>query len=64
MHGLSEILVSDNGLVFTSAEFSDFVKHNDTRHTIKSAPYHAPSISSAGRMLQTFKAFMKKSTTG
>ena len=64
MHGLSGMLVSDSGLVFTSPEFNDFVKHNDTWHAIKSAPYHAASISLASGMLQTFKVFMKKSTTG
>ena len=37
-HGLPEILVSDNGSVFTSTEFSEFVKHNGIRH-VKSALY-------------------------
>ena len=62
-HGLPEMLVSDNGSVFTSTEFSEFVKHNGIRH-VKSAPYHAASNGLAERAVQTFKAFMKKSTAG
>ena len=62
-HGLPEMLVSDNRSVFTSTEFSEFVKHNGIRH-VKSAPYHAASNGLAERVVQTFKAFMKKSTAG
>ena len=63
MHGLPEILVSDNGSVFTSTEFSELVKHNGIQH-VKSAPYHAVSNDLAERAVQTFKAFVKKSTAG
>ena len=62
-HGIPEMLVSDNGSVFTSAEFTDFVKNNGIRH-VKSAPYHPASNGLAERAVQTFKAYMKKSTTG
>ena len=62
-HGLPEVLVSDNGSVFTTTEFSEFVKHNGNRH-VKSAPYHAASNGLAVRAVQTFKVFMKKSTAG
>ena len=62
-HGLPEMLVSNNGSVFTSAELSDFVKHNDIWY-VKSASYYAASNGLAERAAQTFKVFMKKSTAG
>ena len=37
-HGLPEMLVSDNGSVFTSAEFADFAKQNSIRHIVSSIP--------------------------
>ena len=60
--GLPKILVSDNGSIFTSTEFSQFVKHNGIQR-VKPAPYHAASNGLAERAVQTFKAFMK-STAG
>ena len=36
-HGLPEMLISDNGTAFTSAEFKTFVAHNGVRH-LTSAP--------------------------
>lgn len=38
-HGIPELLVSDNGSVFTSAEFKCFTQQNGIRHAT-SAPYH------------------------
>ena len=38
-HGLPEMLVSDNGVPFTSAEFQEFVSRNPIRHVLTS-PYH------------------------
>ena len=58
-HGIPELLVSDNGSVFTSAEFKDFVKVNVIRHTT-SAPYHPSTNGLAERAVQTFKAYMRK----
>ncbi len=58
-HGIPELLVSDNGSVFTSAEFKDFVRGSGIRHTT-SAPYHPSTNGLAERAVQTFKAYMKK----
>ena len=41
-HCLPEIVVSDNGLVFTSVEFATFMSYNGIKH-LKSAPYHPAS---------------------
>ena len=47
-HGLPEILVSDNGAVFTSKEFQEFLTRNGIHH-VRSAPYHASFVEWAGR---------------
>ena len=60
-HGLPEMLVTDNGSIFTSAEFQEFTKLNGIRH-VKSAPYHPASNGLAERAVQTFKESMKKNT--
>ena len=59
IHGIPELLVSDNGSVFTSAEFNDFVKGNGIRH-MTSTPYHPSTNGLAERAVQTFKAYMRK----
>ena len=60
-HGLPEVLVSDNGSAFTSAQFQTFVKLNGFRH-VKSAPYHPASNGLAERAVQTVKEALKKTT--
>ena len=37
-HGIPEMLVTENGSVFTSEEFEKFTKQNGIHH-VKSAPY-------------------------
>ena len=47
-HGLPETVVSDNGSIFTSAEFATFMTYNGIKH-LKSAPYHPASNGLAER---------------
>eukprot|EP00731_Ephydatia_muelleri_P036424 Em0253g4a len=60
-HGLPDILVSDNGAAFTSAEFQLFVKANGFRH-VRSAPYHAATNGLAERAVQSLKNALKRMT--
>ena len=60
-HGLPETLVSDNGSVFVSVEFQEFLRRNSIKH-IRIAPYHPASNGQAERAMQTFKNGMKRST--
>ena len=60
IHGLPETLVSDNGSVFISKKFKQFLAQNGIYH-ITSAPYHPSTNGLAERAVQTFKIAMKKS---
>ena len=51
--------MSDNGSVFTSAEFQDFCLKNGIEH-VKSASYYPASNGLAERAVQTFKEAMKR----
>ena len=62
-HGLPELLVTDNGSVFTSAEFKEFMQRNGIRH-VTSAPYHPASNGLVERAVQTLKEGLKKSALG
>ena len=53
-HGLPEMLVTDNGTVFTSDEFNRFTKQNGIRH-VRSAPYHPASNGLVERAVQTLE---------
>jgi hypothetical protein len=59
VHGLPEVIVSDNGTCFTSEEFRQFMQMNGIRH-VTSAPWHPASNGLAERAVQTFKTGMKK----
>ena len=58
-HGLPEVLVSDNGTVFTSEEFSAFMRRNGIQH-LTSALYHPTSNRLAERAVQTLKGALRK----
>ena len=62
-HGIPEVIVSDNGTVFTSHEFKTFTQRNGIRH-ITAAPYHPSSNGLAELAVQTFKQGMKKQVQG
>ena len=57
------MLVTDNSLVFTSSEFTDFVKRNGIRHLTLS-PCHLSSNGLAERAVQTMKDGLKKLVSG
>lgn len=62
-HGLPHTVVSDNGSVFTSSEFEEFLKVNGVRH-LTSAPYHPSSNGLVERAVQTVKKSLKKMAGG
>ncbi|KAJ8394075.1 hypothetical protein AAFF_G00054190 [Aldrovandia affinis] len=62
-HGLPDIIVSDNGASFTSAEFQEFARRNSIRH-VTTAPYHPSSNGQAERMVQTTKEALSRITVG
>ncbi|XP_038635590.1 uncharacterized protein K02A2.6-like, partial [Scyliorhinus canicula] len=62
-HGLPEVLVTDNGIPFTSEEFARFMKMNGIRH-IRTAPYHPASNGLAERAVQAFKRGLRKQSSG
>ena len=61
--GLPEMVVTDNGTCFVSAEFEQFLKGNGVKHTT-SAPYHPASNGLAERAVQTVKRGLKKVKEG
>ena len=58
-HGLPEIVVSDNGTQFSSAQFNDFCQQHCIKH-IFSPPYHPQSNRQAERFIDTFKRALFK----
>ena len=62
-HGIPDTIVSDNGSVFTSKEFQQFMQLNGIKH-VTTTPYHPASNGLAERAVQTLKNGLKKMTTG
>ena len=62
-HGLPEMLVTNNGSVFTSAELVISTRHNAIHH-ITTALYHPSLNGLAEWAVQTFKSAMKRMTSG
>ena len=64
-YGLPQIIVTDNGSQFTSAEFQEFVHKNGITHKC-SAPYHPSTNGQAERFVQTLKQAVRaaRSDTG
>ena len=61
--GLPEMLVTDNGPAFMSAEFAQFTKPNGIRH-VTTLPYHPASNGLAEHAVQTFKEGVKRLVDG
>ena len=62
-NGLPEVLVSEIGSIFTSAEFDKLVRRNGIKQ-LTSSPYHPGSNGLVERAVQIIKAALKKATTG
>ena len=63
IHGLPDMIVSDNGGTFTSAEFANYMQLNGIKHRT-TAPWHPSSNGCAERAVQVFKESMKKMKEG
>ena len=57
-YGLPDLIVSDNGPQFISADLATFTKMNRIKH-IRSAPYHTASNCLAERFVQSLKQAIK-----
>lgn len=62
-HGLPDLIVSDNGPAFTSAQYLEFLTRNGIRRMLV-PPYHPASNGAAERVVQTVKNKLKKSGSG
>ena len=59
-HGYPQVIISDNGPVFTSDEFAFFCCETSEMKHIKSAPFHPATNGCAEKAVRTFKVTMKK----
>ncbi|KAL6481774.1 hypothetical protein MHYP_G00098540 [Metynnis hypsauchen] len=62
-HGIPDVVVSDNGPQYASAEFSNFTRDWEFKH-ITSSPGHAQSNGQAERTVQTIKNLLKTAQDG
>nr|XP_028571635.1 uncharacterized protein K02A2.6-like [Podarcis muralis] len=62
-HGLPDIIVSDNGAQFTSAEFQKFMADNLIQHDT-SSPFHPSTNGQAERMVRTTKESLTRIVQG
>lgn len=58
-HGITEIVVSDNGPQYSSEAFAKFTHEYQFEH-VTSSPYHPQSNREAKRAVQTVKRLLKK----
>ncbi|XP_064472917.1 uncharacterized protein K02A2.6-like [Ornithodoros turicata] len=58
-HGLPEVIVTDNGTTFASAEMREFMKLNGIQHVFTPV-YHPAFNGSAERMVQTVKSGLSR----
>ena len=63
MHDLPNLLVSDNGLCFTSWEFAEFTKKNGIKHKLVS-PYHQTSNGQAESAVKIVKSGLRRISDG
>jgi hypothetical protein len=63
IHGLPDMIVSDNGPTFVSEKFREFVQMNGIIHS-KSSIYHPATNGLAERAVQTFKNALLKMSNG
>lgn len=63
VHGLPDMIVSDNGGTFVSAEFANYMQANGIKHRT-TAPWHPSSNGCAERAVQVFKEGIKKIKDG
>ena len=59
VHGLPELLITDNGLQFVASGFESFCQSRGIHHTL-TAPYHPRSNGEAERLVETFKLAINK----
>ena len=58
-YGVPEVIVTDNGPTFTSAEFGDFMRNNGVQHK-RTPPYHSASNGQVERCVRTLKESLSK----